>query len=203
MGTYNTCTQQDFGHLALAIVHAGAYIWRLNRTIREYREMFLNRRQATLERYSEIPVKVDGYQKSVYTTWYISYQQLSTRAQQLLWLMAYLHHDNLTEDIFRRAVIKSQTYQPVIPASNEETQVQQHVTEYLGLYLDSTGAWDTGAFLSVMAELMSYSLISYDRVNAVYTLHVLVHDWTSTVIPKPPAVAIRHTMFLLAVSIGY
>jgi tetratricopeptide (TPR) repeat protein len=54
-----------------------------------------------------------------------------------------------------------------------------------------------------MTELTSYSLISYDRVNAVYTLHVLVHDRARTVLAHPLAVAVEHTTFFLAVSVDF
>jgi tetratricopeptide (TPR) repeat protein len=164
--------------------------------------MFLKQRQATLEKYSEILIKVDSYQKSVYATWYMSYKMLSTRAQQLLWLMAYLHHDNITEDIFQHAAKNSQKYSPIIPECAVEIEAREYVEDHLKFYLDSTGAWDTSAFLTVMSELMAYSLIDCDRVNAVYTLHVLVHDWASTVIPQPATMAVQQTMLLLALSIS-
>ncbi|KAG8693975.1 hypothetical protein FRC08_008776, partial [Ceratobasidium sp. 394] len=72
---------QEFGHLALAIVHAGAYIWSSKCTIVQYHGMFLKQRRTTLERYQTLLVKVDDYQKSVYTTWHMSYRLLSPRAQ--------------------------------------------------------------------------------------------------------------------------
>ncbi|KAG9076805.1 hypothetical protein FRC06_009314 [Ceratobasidium sp. 370] len=74
---------EEFGHLALAIVHAGAYIWHSSCTIRKYREMFTKQRRVTLDRYSETRVKVDDYQRSVYTTWRMSYERLGSRAKEL------------------------------------------------------------------------------------------------------------------------
>ncbi|KAG9093028.1 hypothetical protein FRC06_011707 [Ceratobasidium sp. 370] len=196
---------QDLGHLALAVVHAGAYIWCSKRTIRQYRDMFLEQRQATLDRYSEILVKVDNYPEVVYTTWKMSYERLSTKAQLLLALMAFMHHDNITEDIFKNTSINAGTFSPLIPELREDIAARSDVQCCLEPYVDSRGVWNHGAFLSTMTELTSHSLISYDRVNTSYTMHVLVHDWASTVIPDPRPVAVRRTMFLLAASvdIGY
>ncbi|KAG8712403.1 hypothetical protein FRC08_014651 [Ceratobasidium sp. 394] len=194
---------ESFGHLALAIVQAGAYIRCSERTICQYRDMFVKHRKATLERYAEVLVKVDNYQRSVYTTWHMSYQLLSARSQKLLHLLAFMHHSNITEDIFRQAAVNLPKYEPEIPATDEETSIKVYVMELLQLYLDSTGAWDSGAFLSTMTELTSYSLIAYDRANGTYTMHVLVHDWASTVTNHPREVAVQHTALLLAMSIDY
>ncbi|KAG8690573.1 hypothetical protein FRC09_011936 [Ceratobasidium sp. 395] len=193
---------QDCGHLALAIVHAGAYICCSKRTFSQYYSMFLSQRQETLNRYNDLLAKVDSYQKNVYTTWFMSYKLLSNRAQRLMWLMAFIHHDKITEDMFRRAACSIQTYEFPIPPSDAETEVYRYIKDLLQPYLNSDGTWHSGAFLAVMTELMAYSLISYDQVNDAYTLHVLVHDWISTVVPSRAA-AIEHTAFLLAVSICY
>ncbi|KAG9121470.1 hypothetical protein FRC07_002564 [Ceratobasidium sp. 392] len=194
---------QEFGHLALAIVHSGAYIWCSQRTVSQYYDMFVAQRQATLDKYQEILTKVDSYQRSVYTTWYLSYKLLSGRAQQLLWLMAYMHHDGIIEELFRRAALRVQTYKFVIPPSDGENEVYVYIKGALQSYLNPDGSWNSGAFLTVMTEVMSYSLITYDRVNDAYTLHVLVHDWISTVVPHARAVALEHTTFILAVSVDY
>ncbi|KAG9090212.1 hypothetical protein FS749_000737 [Ceratobasidium sp. UAMH 11750] len=192
---------QEFGHLALAIVPAGAYIWTSKRTIAQYHDMFLSQRQKTLEKYQELSIKVGDYQESVYTTWHMSYVLLGRHAQQLLWLMAFMHHDNLTGELFRRAALNIQTYEFPTPPSDAEIGVHTYVKDVLQQYLDSSDSWDSSTFLSVMTELLSYSLITYDQVNATYSLHVLVHDWASTVVPHLRAVAIKHTTLLLAVSV--
>ncbi|KAG8699887.1 hypothetical protein FRC08_005055, partial [Ceratobasidium sp. 394] len=194
---------QDFEHLALAVVHAGAYIWRSHLSIRKYRAMFTQQRQVTLDRYSEVLVKVDDYKKSVYTTWRMSYDRLGDRAKELMWLMAFMHNNKLAEDIFRRAALNLKQYRPTIPPSDEERDIQTHVKLLLQSYLDSTGSWDSGAFLSDITELTSYSLVNYDDANDAYNVHVLVHDWVGTVIPGPKVAAIKRTMFLLAISIAF
>ncbi|KAG9082837.1 hypothetical protein FS749_006538 [Ceratobasidium sp. UAMH 11750] len=193
---------QDLGYLALAIVHAGAYMQHSRCTVSQYRDLFSKSRERTLTRSSEIMANIQDYQRSPHTTWYMSYERLSDQARQLLWLMAYMHHDGISEAMFRRAAANIQTYESAVPPSNTEAAVYAYVKAHLQSYLDSANSWDSGTFLDVVGELLSYSLISYDRVNSVYTLHVLVHDWAGTVAPHPRAIGVEHTMFLLAVSVG-
>ncbi|QRV92253.1 kinesin light chain [Ceratobasidium sp. AG-Ba] len=194
---------EDLGYLALAIVQAGAYIFSSKQSIAQYLRIFSQHRRLILEKYTALPVKVDGYQKSVYTTWHMSYEQLGTNAQRLLHLMAFMYRSSIVEDIFRRAATRIQNYKPRIPETAAEKEIREYVTACLEPYLDSTGAWDSSAFVDTMRELLSYSLISYDWTNTAYTLHVLVQDWASTEIKDPLDVAIGHTALLLAVSIDY
>ncbi|KAG8702027.1 hypothetical protein FRC08_003749 [Ceratobasidium sp. 394] len=194
---------QALGYLALAVVHSGAYIWHSRCTVSQYRDLFCKARERTLVRSSAIVANVDDYQRSVYTTWHMSYEQLSDRAKQLLWLMACMHHDGISEAMFRQAAVNVQIYEPTVPPSNAEVAVYAYVKTHLQSYLDSSNSWDAGAFLDVIGELLSYSLISYDQANRTYMLHVLVHDWASTVVPHQLATAVEHTMFLLAISVKH
>ncbi|KAG9120847.1 hypothetical protein FRC07_003496 [Ceratobasidium sp. 392] len=189
---------QELGHLALAIVHAGAYIWCSKRTLSQYLDMFMAQRKDTLDKYQDILIKVDGYQHSVYTTWYLSYRLLSSRAQRLLWLMALVHHDGITEYLFRGAALNTEAYRDAVPESDIDMQFYAYAAEMLQPYLNSDDSWNSDAFLAVMTELMSYSLIAYDRVNDEYTLHVLVHDWIPTVIPDVWMDVVGYVGFLMA-----
>ncbi|QRV84636.1 kinesin light chain [Ceratobasidium sp. AG-Ba] len=194
---------KDLGYLVLAIVQAGAYIFSSSCSIARYYDMFARHHQKTLEKSSQLIAKMDDYKKSVYTTWHMSYERLGTNAQRLLHLMAFMHHTNIFEDTFRRSAIGIRRYTPEVPATQDEKEAQAYVTDCLAPYLDSTDSWDSSAFLDTMTELLSYSLISYDKINGEYTLHVLVHDWASTVVNCPLKAAIEHTGCLLAVSIDY
>ncbi|KAG9097415.1 hypothetical protein FRC06_007579 [Ceratobasidium sp. 370] len=197
---------EDLGYLALAIVQAGRYISRSNLSIDGYREIFTKQRWAIHGAEDGTLANIDNYQRSLHTAWYMSYKLLGAEAQQLLWLWAFLHYDGLTEEMLRRAAIRSRTYAPVIPPSGTEVQAQQYVKGYLRPYLDKeTGAWSVESFLALMTELMSCSLVNYDKVNATYNLNILVHNWAGTIIPPSilPTLAIERTAFLLALSIDY
>ncbi|KAG8792219.1 hypothetical protein FRC12_006797 [Ceratobasidium sp. 428] len=193
---------QDLGFLALAIVHAGAFIFCVNTSITNYRKQCLDHTQASLEQYSKLGGNVEKYDKTVYTTWIMSYERLKPHTQQLLGLMAYLHHGGITENVFRRAV-NSMDRIPAIPPTDEELATRKYVQDHLALYLDTDGHWDSSAFSSAVGELALYSLIDYDRVNEAYTLHVLVQDWARTTITYSKTKALMHASHFLALSIDF
>ncbi|KAG8706311.1 hypothetical protein FRC09_002476 [Ceratobasidium sp. 395] len=191
---------KDLGYLALAIVHAGAYIFCSKTSIRKYRKHCLESTRTSLEKYSKLVGKLEKYEKTVYTTWVMSYERLSPHTQKVLGLMAYLHHGGITEEIFRRAT-RRRNRTPSIPPNDEELATRKYVDDCLKLFLDGGGRWDSNAFSSIMDELLLYSLIDYDRVNETFALHVLVQDWSCTMIPHSKTTALMHTSHLLARSI--
>ncbi|CAE6431069.1 unnamed protein product [Rhizoctonia solani] len=96
----------EFGCLALATVHAGAYIAHSpGMTIPKYRSLFPSQRRRMLDEYKELPgtAKLDERGDTVYTTWRICYDQLKPESRELLWLIVYLHYDGIFESIFERA----------------------------------------------------------------------------------------------------
>ncbi|KEP46389.1 calcium-independent phospholipase A2-gamma [Rhizoctonia solani 123E] len=195
---------QDFGCLALAIVHAGAYIARSpGMTIAEYRSLFLSQRRRMLEEYDKLPVtaKLDRRGDTVYTTWEMCYDQLQRESRQLLWLIAYLHYDGISVDIFKRAAQGMHSKMYPLPLTDLETQAQNHVKQYLSTFLDSDENWDTVKFTGVMADLTSFSLVEFDRVNVTYRVHVLVHDWAKTAVIQTSKLAIECATALLSLSI--
>ncbi|EUC58703.1 kinesin light chain-like protein, partial [Rhizoctonia solani AG-3 Rhs1AP] len=197
---------QDVGCLALAIVHASAYIAHSpSMTIAKYRSVFLSQRRRMLEEYSKLPItaKLDGRGDTVYTTWRMCYDQLKPESRELLWLIAYLHYDGIFEDMFRRAAQNMRSKQYFLPLTDLESQAQMHVTQYLSTFLDSDGNWDTIKFTEVMTDLTSFSLIDFDRVNMAYRVHVLVHDWAKTVVFWAAELAVTCTATFLSLSIDW
>ncbi|EUC54179.1 calcium-independent phospholipase A2-gamma, putative, partial [Rhizoctonia solani AG-3 Rhs1AP] len=195
---------QDFGCLALAIVHAGAYIAHSPRmTITKYRHLFLSQRRRMLDQYNELPAtaKLDKHEDTVYTTWRMCYDQLKPESRELLWLIAYLHYDDISADIFERAAQEMHLRTYPLPLTDLESQAYSHVQRYLSTFLDSNGSWDSVPFTRAMADLTSYSLIEFDRMNLTYRMHVLVHDWAKTVVSQTTELAIEYTATLLSLSI--
>ncbi|KAG8715909.1 hypothetical protein FRC08_010039 [Ceratobasidium sp. 394] len=193
---------EDLGFLALAMVQAGAYIWRTACGFAKYRDMYASRPREMLEKYSQVSTTINGYEKTVYGTWVMSYNLLSERAQEMLRLLAYLQRDRVTPEIFRRAATRIGAFKPVLPLTGTDESALKNIKDYLGDFLDSNGTWNPDSFLTVMAEIMSYSLISFDRVNETYELHVLVQAWIRTMIPHSPEVAVAQSAFLLTLSVG-
>ncbi|CUA76261.1 Dynein heavy chain 1, axonemal [Rhizoctonia solani] len=205
---------QDFGFLALAIVHAGAYIAHSKgMSISHYRKLFLKKRQATLERYKTLPEssRFDDYDKTVYTTWNMCYELLGERgkqkAQELLWLIAFLHHDGITMDIFQRAATNIRLYAPVVPATELEKGAYAYLHEYLTRatgpeYSEGEENRTENSFLDIMGDLAAHSLVEYDEINAAYTIPTPIQDWVRAIVPHESNVSLERTAALLAISIG-
>ncbi|KAG8699756.1 hypothetical protein FRC09_006401 [Ceratobasidium sp. 395] len=191
---------QDLGHLALAVVHAGAYIWRTSCTFSLYQQLFKERPQHMLGEHSNMPIKVSGYERTIYATWKMSYELLGERAQKTLWLLAYLQRDRITLEIFRRAVAGMKTFEPT-PLADVDRDALDETKLYLSSFLRHDGAWDLDLFLTTIAEIQSCSLISFDRANETYELHTLVQEWIRTVIPYSPQMALTRSTFLITLSI--
>ncbi|CAE6437258.1 unnamed protein product, partial [Rhizoctonia solani] len=194
----------EFGCLALAIVHAGAFIAHSpGMHVARYKSLFLSQRRRMLDEYKQLPdvAKLDGCEDTVYTTWRMCYDQLKPGSRELLWMIAYLHYDGITEEMFKRAAqnMCSKTYP--LPPTDLEIQAQSLVQRYLSSFMDSDGKWDAVKFLGVIADLTSYSLIDFDRMNLTYRVHVLVHDWAKTVVPHSPELAVECTAALLSLSV--
>ncbi|KAL5631718.1 hypothetical protein ACGC1H_007280 [Rhizoctonia solani] len=197
---------QDFGCLALAIVHAGAYIAHSpGMSITKYRSLLLSQRRRMLEGYNKLPppAKLDERGDTVYTTWRMCYDQLQPESRELLWLISYLHYDGISEEIFQRAAQNIHSKKYPLPRTELESQAWDYVQQYLSTFLGSDGNWDTVKFTEVMADLTTFSLIDFDRMNLTYRVHVLVHDWAKTTVPHAPDLAIDCTTTLLSLSIDW
>ncbi|CAE7148191.1 unnamed protein product, partial [Rhizoctonia solani] len=194
---------EDFGCLALAIVHAGSFIAHSpSMTITNYRSLFPSQSRRMLEEYNQLPpiAKLDDRGDTVYTTWRMCYDQLKPESRGLLWLIAYMHYGGVSEDIFRRAAQNIQSKQYPLPLSDLELQAHHLILQRLSDFL-SDGNWDTFKFAGAMSDLSSYSLVEFDRMNLTYRLHVLVHDWAKTVVHHSAELAIECTAMVLSLSI--
>ncbi|KAJ7660453.1 hypothetical protein B0H17DRAFT_954183, partial [Mycena rosella] len=86
--------------LPLAVSQAGAYI-SSSRALQPYLELYESTTQR-IRLLNQMPTQSD-YEWSVYTTWQISFEKLSKQSAELLQLCSFIHHDGITEDIFRHA----------------------------------------------------------------------------------------------------
>ncbi|CAE6467838.1 unnamed protein product [Rhizoctonia solani] len=195
---------QELGHFALAVVHAGSFIGQTpHMSITEYRSLLTRQRRGALEAYSKLPqaAKVDNYGHTVYTAWLMCYEQLSPRAQQLLWLVALMHHTGITIDIFRRAAEKINSHKPKFLTTALEASAIQQLQTFLCDFLDSNKSWDGLLFAATINEISSHSLLEYDAMNQTYRIHVLVQAWVHTVVAHDSDLAAECARTLLALSI--
>ncbi|KAJ7769904.1 hypothetical protein B0H16DRAFT_1686018 [Mycena metata] len=146
-------------YLPLAIAQAGAFISK-SEDLAGY---------LTLEKPQQ---SHDQYAWTVYTTWQISFDQLSKPAARFLQLCSFLHYTGITEDIFSNA---SKYSDPVwLPPKKD----LQEPLQFLSCFLGPTGGWSSLSFLDITNEIKGYSLISFDTVIKVFTIHPLVHAWS-------------------------
>ncbi|KAJ7486482.1 hypothetical protein FB451DRAFT_1082016, partial [Mycena latifolia] len=114
----------------------------------------------------------DEYAWTVYTTWQISFDQLSPPAAQLLQLCSFLHHGGISEQIFKNASLYT------FPTSGPSKQELQITVNFLSHFLGPNGAWDSLCFWNVTNELQAYSLINFDAARNIFSIHPLVHAWS-------------------------
>src|ERR1700722_787261 len=180
--TSSTIIEQELGYLALAVVQAGEYISRSECGLRHYLEMYRERRGELLEEYRTHVQKIDGYEWTVYTMWSMSFERLSPQAATFFKICAFLHHDGISEAIFQNAAPNLANYVPDLPATNEELDSLSAANDFMNWFRATESLWDTQKFLDVIIEIRSYSLIDFDPENRLYSIHPLVHAWTSTMI---------------------
>src|SRR3984957_16503647 len=180
--TLSTIIEQELGYLALTVVQAGAYISRFDCGLRRYLEMYRERRGELLEEYRTQVQKIDDYEWTVYTTWLMSFEQLTPQAATFFKICAFLHHDGISEAIFQNAAPNLANYVPIFPATNQESESLSAAKDLMDWFRTTEGLWDTQKFLNVITEIRSYSLIDSDHENCLYSIHPLVHAWTLAII---------------------
>src|SRR5882672_1922865 len=165
---------QELGHLALAVIQAGAYIFNSECDIGNYLDLYQTRRGQLLEEYRDYEQKMDGYEWTVYTTWELSFGRLKTHAAQaaaFLQHCAYLHHEGISQAIFQNAAVNIHS-----SFDDQEPNSLHNAKDLLSVFVTS-GTWNTPNFLKLISKIRSYSLIEFDGKAKTYSIHPLVHDW--------------------------
>ncbi|KAJ7120229.1 hypothetical protein C8R44DRAFT_921274 [Mycena epipterygia] len=138
--------------LPLAIIQAGAFISKSG-DLEGYLALFDQNRARLL---SQKPVQShDDYAWTVYTTWQISFDQLSQPAATFLQLCSLLHHQGISEQIFKTAA--AYKFGPSSP-SKEELQLP---LKFLSQFLGPDGVWDSFCFIEMTNEARAYSLLNF------------------------------------------
>ncbi|KAJ7073169.1 hypothetical protein C8F01DRAFT_1301124, partial [Mycena amicta] len=129
---------------------------------------------------SKTPDQSSGdYKLTVYTTWQMSFAQLSSKAAQFLQLCSFIHFEGIREDIFQRAAEYKPNDNPLDPTPDE----LRSSFEFLQQFKSSQAKWDSFAFGEMMAEICGYSLMTWHEMS--YSIHPLVHQWSQTTISDP------------------
>ncbi|KAF7341030.1 FabD/lysophospholipase-like protein [Mycena sanguinolenta] len=162
--------------LPLAIVQAGAFISN-SQSLGNYLDLYTkNQAQLLSEKATQ---SQDHYQWTVYTTWELSFNQLSPPAAMLLQHCSFLHSNGIAEEIFCYA-----SKYEIISSGPSEEELQQPL-EFLSYFSGPAGDWDSLQFMSVTNELRAYSLISFDEGTKCFSVHPLVHIWGQARMSNP------------------
>src|SRR5271155_5179209 len=158
--------------LALAVAQAGAVIRQGVCGMDEYCELYSQRRKELLD-YRPIQGG-EEYKYTVYTTWEISLRAIEVMsniaaedAMELLQIFSFLHHEGISEEMFRRAWTN-------IWNKDHSDWTKRHQFHIL-LRQSSTG-WDPQALRKALSILSSFSLINRDK-DGLVSMHPLVHGW--------------------------
>ncbi|KAJ7120123.1 P-loop containing nucleoside triphosphate hydrolase protein, partial [Mycena epipterygia] len=158
-------------YLPLAIIQAGAFISKSG-DLDSYLALY-EQNQARL--LSQKPTQShDNYAWTVYTTWQISFDQLSQPASTFLQLCSFLHHQGISEKIFKNAA--TYKFGPSSPSKEELQMPLQFLSQFLG----SDGVCDFFCFMDMINEVRAYSLINFHPQQKMFSMHLLVHDWTQS-----------------------
>ncbi|KAH8834492.1 hypothetical protein DL96DRAFT_495498 [Flagelloscypha sp. PMI_526] len=158
---------QELGCLALAITQVHAFLTKGLCSISEYLPLYMQNRRRLLEHDSA--QKSDDYRYSVYTTWTISFNKLSSNAGFLLELLSCMHHDAIPSWIFHEAW--------GVYAEQHKDAVPLVLTNFLSSFTTDELTWDTLRFRALVGELLSFSLLEFDQVQHTFSLHPLVQEW--------------------------
>ncbi|KAJ7888025.1 hypothetical protein B0H13DRAFT_1888574 [Mycena leptocephala] len=156
---------KELSCLPLAIIQAGAYISKFD-CLHRYLSIYSQNRAKILSQHSA--QSHDDYRLTVYTTWQISFEQLSKAAA------------SIPETIFEQAA-KSSIY-----SNKREVQTLQEARKFLQNFLSVSGTWDPQQFMDIIAEIQGYSLIDRHDIRDTLSIHPLVHSWCRHTLDDEP-----------------
>src|SRR6266850_2420025 len=175
---------RTLGFIPLAIDQAGAYVQSCGCSLDNYLELFLRCRERLMSESSFKGASNYGY--STYGTWEISMQEIEQKAlnpldpgriaaQDALSLQrffAFLHHENISEEMFMNAAVN---YQKINKEKESDLPCLISSLSSRELFLCIEGEWDKPQFLGGIQILLSFSLIKWNQIY--YSVHPLVQAW--------------------------
>ncbi|KAJ6463168.1 hypothetical protein DFH09DRAFT_1295881 [Mycena vulgaris] len=167
---------QTLYYFPLAIIQAGAFIAKSG-ALSDYLTLYAVNQARLL---SEKPDQShDDYAQTVYTTWQISFEQLSKPAATVLQLCSFLYHQGISEKIFSTASLYN------FPSRGPSREELHDPLNFLSQFSGPTGVWNSLCFIDVMNEITAYSLATFDPDGKVYSIHPLVHNWSRSTLTDP------------------
>jgi tetratricopeptide (TPR) repeat protein len=184
------------GYLPLAIDQAGSYMqWRKVR-LGDFLDHYRQRRESVLQHtpllWDYRKQLTDGDREarlSVFTTWDLSFEQLSSSKRlelmQLVSLFGFFYHESISEALFRNFGDHCGLEQVLqLDDANSETQGalgKSASWSWMKLFLNEAGEWSSINFGDALADLSELFLIeNFERQDdgaTRFSIHPLVSDW--------------------------
>ncbi|KAF8185773.1 P-loop containing nucleoside triphosphate hydrolase protein [Mycena galopus ATCC 62051] len=169
---------KELSCLPLAIIQAGAYISKFN--CLQYLFLYRQNRANILRQH---PTQShDNYTWTVYTTWQISFNQLSNVAARFLQLCSLLHYNDIPVKIFEQAA------EWMLNDDGQEAQTLQEARGFLHNFLSDSGTWNQQCLMDITAEIQGYSLIDRHDPGDTLSIHPLVHSWCLDTLDDEPII---------------
>ncbi len=177
----------ELGFIPLAIDQAGAYMQGSHCDLDVYLDLY--HKQCRELMLNSLFKGASNYGKSTYGTWEISMKELESRATRgsgqeklaaqsaiiLFKYFAFLHHDNISEDIFRTAA-ENYCKRDIKQEKSLGLPLLVDLLDPKALFLDVEGQWDSLTFHDSIRLLLSFSIIKGS--NKMYSIHPLMHAWS-------------------------
>ena len=202
----------ELGGIPIALDQAGGYMLSCGCSMDDYLELYTKHRDKLMS-YPEFK-GATGYDRNTYGTWEIAMQKIEKIAAEdtgeqslaahnaikLFRMFAFLDHADIPQELFKNAAenymesnIDKETMTPGLPLI---VKLLNHET----LFLNEEGGWNIIEFLSGIQVLLSFSLIKSH--NQLYSMHLLVHAWSRSRLPKAEIADLYHrTRAVLSCSI--
>ena len=202
----------ELGGIPIALDQAGGYMLSCGCSMDDYLELYTKHRDKLMS-YPEFK-GATGYDRNTYGTWEIAMQKIEKIAAEdtgeqslaahnaikLFRMFAFLDHADIPQELFKNAAenymesnIDKETMTPGLPLI---VKLLNHET----LFLNEEGGWNIIEFLSGIQVLLSFSLIKSH--NQQYSMHLLVHAWSRSRLPKTEIADLYHrTRAVLSCSI--
>jgi tetratricopeptide (TPR) repeat protein len=155
---------QKLDGLPLALAQAGSFVGLSNIGVKEYIQYFDETWSDLMQNQDRFPSQ--DYQRSMLTTWKISYDQVLRRSETAAWLLrlwAFFYHDDFWYGLFTN----SDRFLQVL-GNGEKFEMPTWLAELARSEL---------GFSSAMALLKAYSLAESTGGRS-YTMHAVLHRWS-------------------------
>src|SRR6188768_3148362 len=130
---------QDLHCFALAVAQAGAFI-HCHSSLGEYQELYQHERDNLLQ--NKETQGQDPYELAVYSTWRLSYDKLEPSAILLLQNFSFLHHEGISEEMFKKAALSQ--------LDLNDSELQDNVVKLLNQLGKQDSSWSSWTFRKVI-----------------------------------------------------